>query len=105
MPKVGEGMCAGIEFLPHREINLIGLFVARSEILEFRCLIQHVCDARSCPGTKSGIGVVDITKWLQAVERRIYPAVDGKIRRSSRGLVAVVYPLYTHPLFIDTAPL
>src|SRR5271168_2624415 len=77
--KIGEGMGAGIEFLPDREINLIGFGVAGSEILEIRRLIQYVCNAQSCPGSKSEIGVVDITKRLQAVERRIYPAVNGDI--------------------------
>ena len=31
--KIGEGMGASFEFLPDREINLIGLVVAGSEIL------------------------------------------------------------------------
>lgn len=72
-------MCGGIEFFPECEIDLVGLIVVPAEILELRRLIQYVCDAQSCPGTKSEIGVVDITKRLQAVERGIYPAVDGDI--------------------------
>ena len=79
LQKVGEGMSGGIELLADREINLIGFFVARGEILEFRGVIEHVGDARSCPGTKSEIGVVDIAEGLQAVERRIHPAVDGNV--------------------------
>jgi hypothetical protein len=50
--KVGEGMGAGIEFLPDGEINLIGLVVAGSEILEICRLIQYMCDAQSRPRSK-----------------------------------------------------
>ena len=69
----------GIEFFPECEIDLVGFVVVRGEILEFRGLIEHVRDARSRPGTKSAIGVVDITEGLQAVERRIDPAVDRDV--------------------------
>jgi len=63
--------CAGfVDPFAHGEINLIGFIVVRSEILEFRRLTRHVSDARSCPGTKSAIAVVDITRCLQAVERK-----------------------------------
>ena len=42
---------------------------------------------------------------MQAVERRIYPAVDGNVGSSSRGLIGVVDRVYTDTQLIDRARL